>query len=57
MTEEATVHQWRIDTHSELMAWTLDNRYVRELTCEERAIYRLEPRVMRKAFSQPAPRT
>lgn len=35
---------WRIDvTLDELLAWTRANRYVPELTCDQRALYRLEP--------------
>jgi WD40 repeat protein len=37
------IHQWRIDTLDDLMAWTLANRDVRELTCTERALYSVEP--------------
>ncbi|MCA9915970.1 MAG: PD40 domain-containing protein, partial [Anaerolineae bacterium] len=39
----ANVNQWRIDTLPELLDWTRANRYVRDLTCEERAQYRIEP--------------
>jgi WD40 repeat protein len=39
----AVVDHWRIDSRQELLAWTLENRYVRELTCEERTLYRVEP--------------
>jgi WD40 repeat protein/DNA-binding SARP family transcriptional activator len=35
--------QWRIDTLDELLAWTLTHRYVRELTCDEREMYQIEP--------------
>ena len=35
---------WRIDASlEELVAWARANRYVPELTCEQRALYRLEP--------------
>jgi len=27
----------------ELIAWTIANRYVPELTCDQRKLYRLEP--------------
>ncbi|MBN1680705.1 MAG: protein kinase [Anaerolineae bacterium] len=37
------VHQWRIDWGADLLTWTLDHRYVRDLTCEERAQYHIEP--------------
>ncbi|MEO8391925.1 MAG: protein kinase [Chloroflexota bacterium] len=34
---------WRIDDLTQLIDWTRANRYVPELTCEQRALYRLEP--------------
>jgi WD40 repeat protein len=35
---------WRIDASlDELLAWTKSNRYVPELTCAQRALYKLEP--------------
>ena len=35
---------WRIDlTLDDLLTWTRANRYVRDLTCDERALYRVEP--------------
>jgi WD40 repeat protein len=34
---------WRIDTFDNLIKWTYQNRYVPELTCEERLAYRVEP--------------
>jgi WD40 repeat protein/DNA-binding SARP family transcriptional activator len=37
------IAQWRIDTLDKLMAWTLTHRYVRELTCDERKLYQIEP--------------
>ncbi|NWF69826.1 MAG: hypothetical protein HXY40_12145 [Chloroflexi bacterium] len=33
--------RWRIDTLEALLTWTFDNRYVPELTCTDRAVYRL----------------
>jgi WD40 repeat protein len=41
--EGGVLSQWRIDTHEELVAWVEANRYVRELTCKERADYGIEP--------------
>ena len=40
-----TVRQWHVGdwSHDEVVAWIDQNRYVRELTCEERALYRIEP--------------
>jgi WD40 repeat protein/DNA-binding SARP family transcriptional activator len=37
------VVEYRIDSESELLAWTLAHRYVRELTCSERDTYHLAP--------------
>jgi hypothetical protein len=38
-----SVSLWRIDLSlEELVAWTHGNRYIPELTCEQRALYRLE---------------
>ncbi len=37
------VVQWRLDSLDQLVTWTLDNRIVRELTCDERALYQLAP--------------
>lgn len=34
---------WRIDDLPTLIDWTYANRYIRELTCTERELYRLEP--------------
>ena len=35
---------WRIDTTlEELLAWTKANRYIPELTCDQRALYNIEP--------------
>jgi WD40 repeat protein/serine/threonine protein kinase len=35
---------WRIDlTLDDLLTWTRANRYIPELTCDQRALYRLEP--------------
>ena len=44
-SSEQTIVQWRLDnpTLDELMAWIEQNRYVRDLTCEERAMYQIEP--------------
>ena len=28
---------------NELISWTRENRYLRELTCEERSVYRIPP--------------
>jgi len=41
---DTTARLWRIDSRDELIAWTNANRYVAELTCDQRELYRLEPR-------------
>jgi len=45
VSADGTIIQWRTAEWSvdELAAWAKDNRYRRELTCEERALYRVEP--------------
>ncbi len=40
---DSAIYQYRVDTAQELLAWTLEHRYVRDLSCEERAQYRIEP--------------
>jgi len=41
---DGRVELWRIDsTLDELLTWTRNNRYIRELTCQERELYRVEP--------------
>ncbi|GAB4573414.1 MAG: hypothetical protein Kow0077_15750 [Anaerolineae bacterium] len=42
---DGTVREWAIgDWHLDaLLEWVADNRYTRDFTCEERALYRLEP--------------
>jgi WD40 repeat protein/serine/threonine protein kinase len=41
---DGAVELWRIDaTLDELLEWTQANRYIPELTCEQRELYRLEP--------------
>ncbi len=48
------IHLLRIDTQAELLAWTLANRYVRELTCDERGRYQSRRRATRRATTPPA---
>ncbi len=41
---DGTVRLWRIDRSlDELIQWVLENRFVRELTCDERTLYQVEP--------------
>jgi WD40 repeat protein len=41
---DGRVELWRIDTTlDELLTWTRNNRYIPELTCEQRELYRVEP--------------
>jgi WD40 repeat protein len=41
---DGAVELWRIDTTlDELLTWTRNNRYIPELTCEQRELYRVEP--------------
>ncbi|MGW8226331.1 MAG: nSTAND1 domain-containing NTPase, partial [Anaerolineales bacterium] len=42
--QDGAVEMWRIDsTLDELLSWTRNNRYIPELTCEQRELYRVEP--------------
>jgi hypothetical protein len=38
-----SIFQYRIDSLDQLITWTLNNRTVRELDCDERVLYQLEP--------------
>lgn len=42
---DGTLRQWRIGdwSYEEVLVWIRENRNVRELTCDEREIYRIEP--------------
>jgi WD40 repeat protein len=41
---DGTVELWRIDsTLDDLLSWTQNNRYIPDLTCEQRELYRVEP--------------
>lgn len=41
---DGAVELWRMDmTLDELLQWTRANRYIPDLTCEQRELYRLEP--------------
>ena len=42
---DGTVREWRISDWKldDLLAWVHENRYIRNVTCEERALYRIEP--------------
>ena len=40
---DSAIYRWRIDSGDELLNWIRQNRYVRDLTCEERALYTVEP--------------
>ena len=39
---DTSVRLWRIDSPADLIAWTSANRYVPDLTCDQRKLYRLE---------------
>jgi WD40 repeat protein len=41
---DGTLEMWRIDsTLEELLSWTENNRYIPELTCQQRELYNVEP--------------
>jgi len=37
-----SITEWRLDSRDELLAWTMNHRLVRELTCDERQLYQLD---------------
>ena len=42
--ENGAVELWRIDaTREQLLEWAQTNRYIPDLTCNQRELYRLEP--------------
>lgn len=42
--DDGAVHEYHVDTtQDDLLAWIAANRYVPELTCQQRARYRIEP--------------
>jgi len=42
--DDDAVHEWRVDaTQDDLLAWVEANRYVPELTCQQRERYHVEP--------------
>jgi WD40 repeat protein len=42
--DDNAVHEYRVDaSEGDLLAWIAANRYVPELTCQQRAQYRIEP--------------
>src|SRR5207253_759312 len=50
---DKTVRVWRISrTLGDLVQWIHDNRYVRDLTCDERAQYRVEPLCAANSLAQ-----
>ena len=40
---DGTLELWHVDPTEDLIAWTKANRYIPELTCEQRQLYHLEP--------------
>ncbi|MBI5927671.1 MAG: protein kinase [Chloroflexi bacterium] len=42
-SDDSSIIEWRIDTLKELKTWVSENRLVRNLTCNEREIYIVEP--------------
>ncbi len=40
---DGRVELWRVDTLDELIAWTQVSRYIPELTCDQRQLYRIKP--------------
>ena len=42
-SSDGTIRLWPVQTFDQLIEWTEQNRYVRELTCPERKLYRVQP--------------
>jgi WD40 repeat protein/energy-coupling factor transporter ATP-binding protein EcfA2 len=42
-SDDRTLILWRVQSVAELVLWSLDNRWVRELTCAERQQYAVDP--------------
>jgi WD40 repeat protein len=40
-SDDTTLREWRIDSFDEIVLWTYANRYIPELSCEQREFYRL----------------
>jgi hypothetical protein len=42
--QDFTIRQWQLTNPSldEMLAWVADNRYLRELSCEERQLYKID---------------
>ncbi|MEO8607109.1 MAG: TIR domain-containing protein [Chloroflexota bacterium] len=40
-SEDTTLGEWRIDSFDEVVLWAYANRYIPELSCEQREFYRL----------------
>jgi WD40 repeat protein len=40
-SEDATLREWRVDSFDEVILWSYDNRYIPELSCEQREFYRI----------------
>jgi WD40 repeat protein len=41
-SRDKTVRLWRLDSKADLITWAQANRYVPDLTCDQRKLYRLE---------------
>jgi len=54
-SEDGSLILWRTYSPDELRAWTPANRYVRELTCDEREQYRIRPFCPLTASPTPTP--
>ncbi len=55
VSQDGTLRRWRIDSLPDLLAWTYANRYVPELTCTERELYRLQPGCVEEVYPTRTP--
>jgi WD40 repeat protein len=61
-SEDTTLREWRVDSFDEVILWAYDNRYIPELSCEQRQFYRIGTQcnaadifVTRTPYLTPAP--
>jgi WD40 repeat protein len=40
-SEDTTLREWRVDNYDEVILWAYANRYIPELSCEQRQFYRI----------------
>src|SRR5688500_10478295 len=63
-SEDTTLREWRVDSYDEVILWAYANRYIPELSCEQRQFYRINTQcntadvfVTRTPYLTPVPST